>query len=58
MSDRQAYFWVGLVVLLVGGAILAFGGPRAGTVLGTTLGLAGLGLMVWAWSGRSGGSAQ
>ncbi len=52
MNGRRVFFLVGLAALAVGGGLLAFGGPRVGTVLGTTLGLAGVGLIGWAWAGR------
>jgi hypothetical protein len=48
MNDRRVHFWIGIGVLMAGGALLAFGGERTGTLLGTTLGLAGLGLVGWA----------
>jgi hypothetical protein len=56
MNSRRALFWSGLIVLMAGGALLAFGSPQLGTVLGTTMGLAGAGLIAWAWAGGRGGS--
>ena len=54
MTGRRVCSWVGLGALVAGGALLAFGPETVGTVLGTTLGLAGMGLVVWSWAGRSG----
>ena len=45
----------GLVAFLAGGAILAFGGERLGVPVGTTVAIAGLGLLVWGWMTRSQG---
>lgn len=53
MRPRGVYLWVGLGLLLLGGALLALGPERLGTPLGTTLGLAGLGLILWSWSRRA-----
>lgn len=47
MTNRRAQFWIGIVLLLGGGAVLALGGEKTGTIVGTTLGLAGLGLVAW-----------
>lgn len=52
-SSKRVFFWAGLGIFVLGGALLAFGSETVGTVLGTTLGLAGLGLMVWSFAGRS-----
>ncbi|MHC4947767.1 MAG: hypothetical protein ACYTG1_05840 [Planctomycetota bacterium] len=46
---RANLLWLGVVLFLVGGAILAFGGTNVGTSAGTTVGLVGAGLVVWAW---------
>ena len=54
MGDKRVLFWVGLLALLIGGLLLGLGGERLGTVLGTTLGLAGVGLIGWSWVGRRG----
>lgn len=51
MVNRRALLWAGLALLVVGGALLAFGTARAWTAAGTTMGLAGLGLIAWAWAG-------
>ncbi len=50
MNNRRVLLVIGLIVLVVGGAVLAWGGPRYGMVLGTTMGLAGVGLIGWAWA--------
>ena len=50
MSNWRVYFWIGLGLFVLGGALLAFGWEQVG--VGTTLGLAGLGLTVWAWIRR------
>ena len=54
MVNRRVLFWLGLLLLLLGGLLLAVGGERLGTALGTTLGLAGVGLIGWSWAGRRG----
>jgi drug/metabolite transporter (DMT)-like permease len=51
---RTRLLWIGLVLLIVGGAVLSWAGPNTGTVLGTTLGLAGAGLIGWSWARSSG----
>lgn len=51
MTRTRAYFWTGLGCLLVGGALLALAAD-VGTVVGTTLGLAGAGLLLWSWARR------
>lgn len=58
MNSRRALFWSDLIVLAAGGALLAFGSPQLGTVLGTTMGLAGAGLIAWAWAGGRSSSDQ
>ena len=62
MIIKTAWFWLGLILFLVGGAVLAFSEGTAMTGLGTTLGIVGVGSMVWAWVGRrdgeSGASAE
>lgn len=52
MINRRLQFWIGLAVFLLGGLVLAIASEPASTALGTTMGLAGLGLMVWAWAKR------
>lgn len=52
--SRAAQAGLGVVIFLAGGAVLAFAGDSVGGVaLGTTAGLAGLGLMAWAWLGQT-----
>ena len=58
MNSRRVQFWIGVGMVLVGGALLASGWERVGTVLGTTLGLAGVGLMAWAGPGRGKGTEK
>jgi hypothetical protein len=58
MKNWRVYFWIGLGVFLLGGVLLSSALERTGTVFGTTLGLAGLGLMVWAWMGRRAGAGR
>ncbi len=58
MQNWRVYFWIGLGLFLLGGVLLAFDMARAGTAFGTILGLAGLGLMVWAWIGRRAGAGR
>lgn len=53
--SRTTRFWLGVVFFLGGGALLAFGGERVGTTLGTALGVAGIGLAAWACFGGPGG---
>jgi hypothetical protein len=48
MRGSAALMWLGLALLVVAGALLAFT-ERAGTVWGTTLGIAGAGLVGWSW---------
>ncbi|MHC4413793.1 MAG: hypothetical protein ACYS0G_00760 [Planctomycetota bacterium] len=55
MNKNAVHLWVGLVLFLLGGALLALGGAVVGTALGTVAGLTGLGLMGWAWAGRQAG---
>ena len=49
---------IGLIVFLAGGAVLAFGQGTTWTAIGTTLGIAGLGIACWGWFGadRAAGS--
>ena len=56
MQNWRVYFWIGLGLFVLGGVLLAFGMEKVGTAFGTTLGVAGLGLMVWAWIGRRAGA--
>lgn len=49
MSRNRVFLWCGLGCLVVGGVLLALAG-EAGTIWGTTLGLAGVGLCGWAWA--------
>jgi uncharacterized membrane protein YhhN len=58
MQNWRVYFWIGLGLFLLGGVLLAFPMERAGTTFGTTLGLVGLGLMVWAWTRRRAGAGR
>jgi hypothetical protein len=56
MQNWRVYFWIGLGFFVLGGVLLAFGMESVGTAFGTTLGVAGLGLMVWAWIRRRAGA--
>ena len=47
----------GLVLFLAGGGFLAHGREWSSAV-GTTVGLAGLALMVWGWMGRQEGEEE
>jgi hypothetical protein len=58
MQNWRVYFWIGLGLFLLGGVLLAFFMEAAGTGFGTTLGLVGLGLMVWAWTRRRAGAGR
>jgi hypothetical protein len=58
MRNWRVFFWIGLGVFVLGGVLLAYGRVTPGTPYGTTLGLAGLGLMVWAWVGRRAGAGR
>jgi hypothetical protein len=49
MNTRHLWRTVGVLLLLIGGALLAFGPDDVGTPLGTVCGLAGLALAMWAW---------
>lgn len=52
MSNRRILFMLGLVSFVLGGVLLVFAREGIGTPVGTTCGLAGLGLMIWSWAGR------
>ena len=56
MDQRRTILWVGLVLFVAGGAVLAWGGATTGTVLGTTMGLAGVGLVGWWWASAGRGN--
>ena len=56
MKNRRGYFWIGLGCVLLGGVLLTFWPGKGGTVVGTTLGLAGAGLVIWALAGGPGRS--
>jgi hypothetical protein len=56
MSRTTVSLLLGLVVFLIGGALLAFVRTTAGAAAGSTCGLAGLALMGWAWWMRSDGA--
>ena len=49
MDRRSVFIWVGIVLIIAGGAMLAFGGVSFGPAVGTTFGIAGIGLLAWAW---------
>lgn len=51
-ATRRVFFWAGLAIFVAAGALLAFGPQKLGTVVGTTLGLAGAGLIGWSFIGR------
>ncbi len=51
-TTRRVFFWAGLAIFVAAGALLAFGPQKLGTVVGTTLGLAGAGLVGWSFIGR------
>ena len=53
MSTKTIQLWMGLVLFLVGGGLLAFARDSRGLVgVGTTVGIVGLGLMAWSWFTR------
>jgi ABC-type phosphate/phosphonate transport system permease subunit len=52
MRNWRVFFWIGLGSFVLGGVLLAFDRNARGTAVGTTLGMGGLGLMVWAWIRR------
>ena len=52
MSNWRVYFWIGGALFLLGGGVLAY---WEHVEVGTTLGLAGVGLMAWAWIRRQSG---
>ena len=54
MPNWRVFFWIGFGLFLLGGVLLAFFTSQAAG-FGTTLGVAGVGLMVWAWIGRRAG---
>ncbi len=53
-TTRRVFFWAGLGIFVAAGALLAFAPQKLGTVVGTTLGLAGAGLIGWSFVGRRG----
>jgi len=57
MPNWRVFFWIGLGLFLLGGLLLAFFMQQA-PGFGTTLGVAGVGLMVWAWIGRRAGAGR
>ncbi|NNF42240.1 MAG: hypothetical protein HKO59_15325 [Phycisphaerales bacterium] len=46
---------IGLILFLAGGVMLTLWSGVAGSAVGSTFGLAGVGLMAWAWWRRSDG---
>jgi len=55
MNGRSIRLWLGLAFFLVGGALLAFAGESKSLVgIGTTFGLVGVAMMIWAWFTRGG----
>jgi hypothetical protein len=46
-SRPGLFIKLGVVIIIVGGILLMFGGDQFGTVAGTILGLAGAGLLFW-----------
>ncbi len=57
MPNWRVFFWIGFGLFLLGGGLLAFFTQQA-PGFGTTLGVAGVGLMVWAWIGRRAGAGR
>ena len=57
MKTKAVQLSIGFGLFLVGCAVLAYGEGEAWTGVGTTAGVAGLGLMVWAWL-RGGSEAE
>ena len=49
VNRRSVFIWIGIVLIIAGGAMLAFGGESFGPAVGTTFGIAGIGLLAWAW---------
>jgi hypothetical protein len=49
MTNKRIFLWVGLALFLIGGGILAWFGGDNGTAVGTVIGVAGIGMMGWAW---------
>ncbi len=58
MRNWRVFFWIGLGFFVLGGVLLALMAGEYGTGVGTTLGLAGAGLMIWAWVSRRTGDDQ
>ena len=58
MRNWRVFFWIGLGLFVLGGVLLAYGRDTIGTAVGTTLGMGGLGLMVWAWIGQRAGAGR
>lgn len=51
MNDKRLI--VGILLFLIGGGLLAFGDGVATASVGTTVALAGIVMMGWAWLSRS-----
>ncbi|MHC5114602.1 MAG: hypothetical protein ACYTGP_09265 [Planctomycetota bacterium] len=57
--SKSIRLWFGLIVFLAGGALLAFAGESTALVgMGTTFGIVGVALMIWAWLTRDAGGAE
>ncbi len=51
MSSQRLLISIGLLMFLVGGAILAYFRSDLGTQLGTAVAVAGVILTIWSWLG-------
>ncbi|MHC4107406.1 MAG: hypothetical protein ACYSTY_04890 [Planctomycetota bacterium] len=58
MRLSSVQLWIGMGLFVLGGAVLAYGEGEAWTVMGTTMGLAGVGLAIWSWIRRQAGEGR
>ena len=49
MISKSTFMWLGIVIFLAGGAVLAFTDGATTTTIGTTMWLVGVALVVWSW---------
>ena len=49
MWTKSTQILVGLILFLAGGALIAVFSSTPGMAVGTTFGIAGVGLMAWGW---------
>ncbi len=47
-SRQRLLIKLGVAMIVLGGIVLMFGGDQTGTLAGTVLGLAGVGIAMWA----------